>query len=297
MFRQKFLPLTVCFSILLIHTALAQGVSPKAARPEEEKRSVIVTTEGYAFLGGNMTLNDARKAAFTDAKQKACERGVVEIESNTLVKNGILEYALDKSQSDCGLRILEEKELGIEQGNRYHVQIRAHILYTLLDREGRKAPPGGPADGPAAPLVVRVWTEKKAYRQGEAMTIYLKGNRRFYGKIVAINSAGEMLQLLPNIWRTSHQFDGGKRYRVPDPAAGDKFEIRVTRPPYGRELIMVFASEAPLGQLPLKPSGGLFGIPGTRGQMEKRVRTIEPTPATGGAPEFYEAVWVVETKP
>ena len=33
-----------------------------------------------------------------------------------------------------------------------------------------------------APLTVKIWTEKKRYRKGERITIYMKGNKDYFAR-------------------------------------------------------------------------------------------------------------------
>ena len=158
------------------------------------------------------------------------------------------------------------------------------------------------ADGP---LTVRVWTSKKAYRDGDAIEIFLQGNRDFYARIVDITASVEIIQLLPNAYRSINRFEAGKIYKIPD--TGDRFTLKVS-PPYGEDQIVVYASEAPLGQVDMENAGqGLGMYRGSRESLGLRTRGISvagsgsayggtSTADTTGA-EFYEASWSVQTQP
>ena len=105
-------------------------------------------------------------------------------------------------------------------------------------------------------------------------------------------------QLLPNDYRNSNRFAGGVLYRVP--GQGDRFAIEVVDN-YGAEQIVVYASEAPLGEVHTTSAGaGLRGFAGTRDQMGREVRAIKVVPV-GARPnsgaEFYEAAWNFTTMP
>ena len=93
-------------------------------------------------------------------------------------------------------------------------------------------------------------------------------------------------------------------YRIPD--EGDRFSLKVS-PPYGVDQIVVYASEAPLGQVDMESMGqGLGKYRGSRESFSIRTRgiTVSATgPSSGGGPaspvgtEFYEATWKLETRP
>ncbi len=81
---------------------------------------------------------------------------------------------------------------------------------------------------------------------------------------------------------------------------GDRFSLQVT-PPYGQERIVVYASETPMGDIPMAPlAAGLPEYQGSNDDLAFRVRSIQPVarPAgntTSGSTGFYEASWVVKT--
>jgi hypothetical protein len=196
------------------------------------------------------------------------------------------------------VKVLEQKDFGIENNSRYHVWIKAEVTYVLK-------PPPEPAQqkvlmSPKAPLTVKVWTDKKSYSDGEYITIYMEGNRDFYARIVNIGSNEKVVQLLPNGYRQMNHFRGGQRYQIPGP--GDRFSLQVT-PPYGQERIVVYASETPMGDIPMAPlAGGLQEYRGSNDDLAFRVRSIQPVARPGGgmtsgSTGFYEASWLVETGP
>ena len=290
------------FSILLLFCLPPQGLSQEKAGPEKaEKRSIIVEVEGSYQWGQDDAVDKAKKRAYQDAHEKAYSRAELRVRSEALVQNELLKYSIVKTEAGCALRMLDEKEAPIEWGKPVRVWIRAEVLYALLDRENRPASPEALADNPKAPLAVKVWTEKRRYRQGEHIVIYLRGNKSFYGRVVSVNPNGRIYQLLPNEFRRDHYFEGGKTYQVPDRGQGDQFDITVGSPPYGREQIVVYASSAPQGQIRTVPIGGgaISEFTGSREALDRGVRTIEVTPRPGALPEadFIEATWTVDTSP
>ncbi len=66
---------------------------------------------------------------------------------------------------------------------------------------------------------------------------------------------------------------------------------------------MVYASETPMGDIPMKSLGaGLQEYQGSNDDLALRVRSIQPVARPGGSTTpgstgFYEASWVVETGP
>ena len=91
--------------------------------PDEEKRSSIHEVNGYAYLGENTTPRQARAEALATAKRQALEMARVRLESNTLVKDGKLQYDFIKSGAQGVVTLLEQKDHGFKD-NRYHVWIR-----------------------------------------------------------------------------------------------------------------------------------------------------------------------------
>lgn len=261
--------------------------------PDHEKRSSIHEMDGYAYLGEDMTLAQARKAAFSNAKRQALEMAKTHIESNTLVKDGVLEYDLIQTGAQGDVSILEQKDHGLKD-NRYHVWIKAEVEYGL--RPAGHKPKPAKMMSPDAPLTVKVWTPRKQYKRGEEVKIFVLGNRDFYARIVNMDSEGNVIQLLPNDYRDINLFQGGKVYKIPD--AGDHFKIRVS-PPYGEDQVVVYASDVPLGEVETESIGqGLRRYSGTRDLLAGRIRSVTVVPRPVGSPtgaEFYEATWTLKT--
>ncbi len=259
--------------------------------PDKKARSAIVALDGYAQLSEDKTINEVRSMAFTNAKRQALESANTYIQTKTKVKNFQLEYDLVKAEAAGYVTVLEQKDLGIEKNSRYHVWIRAEVKYEL-----RPHAPISEMD-PDAPLTVKVWTKKKTYRAGEMINILIHANRDFYGRVVNQTSTGQLIQLLPNEFRTQNFFRGGRTYSIPGP--GDRFNLKVT-PPFGREQILVYASETPTGDVTLHSVGaGLGSYRGTVKELSRGVRSITPM-ASGEGPfraEFYEAEWHLVTEP
>jgi hypothetical protein len=294
---KKLLSLTF-IALLVILPSSARSERAVEITPDQEQRSNIVEVDGYVQLSEDKSIRDIRLEAFAEARRQALENAETHIRSQTRVENYQLQYDLIESGAEGVVKVLEQKDFGIENNSRYHVWIKAEVTYVLK-------PPTDPSQKKAlmvatAPLTVKVWTDKRSYNDGEYITIYMEGNRDFYARIVNIGSNGKVIQLLPNGYRQQNHFRGGERYQVPGP--GDRFSLKVT-PPYGQEQIVVYASETPMGDIPMKTlEGGLQEYQGSNDDLAFRVRSIQPVVRIGGdttvgSTGFYEASWVVETVP
>ena len=298
--------LAVLFSIWSAAPAYAQ--SPESTRglyvvPDEEKRSAIQEADGFAYLGGDITLNQAKAQALADAKRNAAEAALTYIQSNTKVENFEVRYDVIVSKAEAAVRVVEQKDHGIVDNTRYRVWIKAEVFYELASKDEKPDMPLLMDE--KAPLTVKIWTEKKRYQKGERITIYMKGNKDYFARIVDKTGTGELIQLLPNRFRQANHFKGGALYTVP--GDGDRFELEVGEP-YGKDRIIVYASEAPLADVPMRAIGGsgLQIFDGGEEELSQRVRGIyavaadeEPSdgsgPAEGSGTAFYEAAWEVMT--
>ena len=261
--------------------------------PDQEKRSLIYEVNGYSDTDENMALAQAQKAAFSNAREQALKIARAHLESNKLVKNRILEFDLVQSGAEGAVSVLARKDHGLED-DRYHVWIKAEVAYVLRPKGQMPAPTK--IMSPEAPLTVRVWTSRKLYKRGEIVKVFVQGNRDFYARIVNIDSEGNITQLLPNDHRNINLFRGGQIYKIPD--AGDRFTIKV-RAPYGKDQVVVYASNVPLGQIDTKPIGqGLRRYNGTRRNLDVQTRALFVTPqpvASHVGAGFYEAAWELNT--
>jgi hypothetical protein len=303
-FMTKKLTLACCFVCtalltIFVNTVMADTQTRAVTvAPDAEKRSSIHTVDGYANLSEDMTLKETRSMAFANAKRQAVEMAQTYIQSKTKVENFELKLDEVNASAEGAVTILEQKDFGIEKNTRYHVWIKAEVEYSLKPGAQTTTPDG--ALDPGAPLTVKVWTSKKKYNKGDQIEIYLQGNRDFYARIVDITSDGNIIQLLPNDYRTVNRFKGGKLYKIPDQAQGDHFVLNVA-PPYGQDQIVVYASEAPLGQIEAKPLGqGLSVVSGDRKSLAAKTRGIAVSgtgPKMEAGADFYEATWTLSTTP
>jgi len=308
----KFLRTLALACILVLAAGAARAAD--LPQPDQEKRSSIHEVDQKVYLSEDKSLKQMRSECIIQAKRQALESAQSYITAKTKVEKGKLAYDLVWSDVEGAVKVLEMKDFGIEN-NQYHVWLRVEVTYSLKPKEGRheNEVPGAVATAPAggtAPAVVppaasgllgmRVWTEKRAYRSGEKVTVYMQGNRDFYARVVDITSTGDIVQLLPNRFRKQNLFKAGVTYKVPD--ASDRFTLGVT-PPYGQDHIVVYASEAKQSDIPLQQlDNGLGAYRGARADFEAQTRGISVVPKAGSqagqsAGEFVEAQWDFETVP
>ena len=287
-------------TILLINPTMSQ--SPRASQQSlssdsgflDEKRSCIQTVDGYAYLSEDMTLAESRKAAFLNAKRQAVEMAKSYVSSHTKVVNLETEYDVIWMESEGAVRVLEQKDLGVEKNTRYHVWIKAEVEYSIAAKDVRT---GEKVMGDKnALLTVKIWTKKHSYRRGEIIQIYMQGNRDYYARLVDITPDGNIIQLLPNDFRRNNFFKAGKVYKIPD--TGDRFAMRAS-PPYGQDRIVVYASEAPLGSVEMQAVGqGLNQFSGSVTALSAKTRGIQIEYVEAGNPQaasFYEGIWSFHT--
>ncbi len=267
---------------------------PVIAHGEKEKRSSIHELDAYVYLSEEKTISEIRSQAFAQAKRQALEAARTHIKSMTKVENSTVQYDLVKSGAEGAVKILEQKDLGIEDGSRYHVWIKAEVQY-LLHPETKKEKEALPQEH--SPLTVDIWTDKSRYSRGEEIQVHLRGNRDWYGVVINKNKNGDLIQLLPNAYRRDNYFKGGKTYVIP--SKKDQFTLKVS-PPLGKEKIIVYASDHPLGQVELQDIGsGLGKFRGNLEDLGHKLRSIRPKAASNNSVQgqFYESSCTLRTTP
>lgn len=236
--------------------------------------SAVVEAEGYSCMGEEKSRKEAKDGALIDAKKKASEAVLSHIKSETRLDTGELVKDIVEAYSASDVKIIENKELGWYKdehaGECFKVWIRAEIVPD--EKALAKAGKGASDDNPAAPLNVKVWTDKKEYRKGDRIKIFIKGNKPFYGRVVYKDASGNSVQLLPNPYRRENYFNGGVIYEVP--AGGDKFVLEVA-PPFGSENVMVYASVSELGEIGVKAEGGVYEVTTVPADIGRASRAIK----------------------
>lgn len=267
-------------------------------------QSSIVEASGYACMGEDKSRKQTEDIAVNDAKRKAAESALTYIKTETSVKNYVIEKDLVDAYASASVRILQELEKGWYKdetiGECYRVKVKAEVVPDEKAASVSQNPKV--IDDPAAPLNVRLWTDKKEYGQGQDVKVYIKGNKPFYARIIYKDAGGNVIQLLPNPFRSDNYFNGGVVYEIP--SGNDRFTLEVS-PPFGSEEVTLYASSAPLGELALKPVAGVYEVLteskdiGVRTRGVKILEKSAGVGTTGGkaqASEFVEEKSAVKTE-
>lgn len=262
-------------------------------------QSTIVDVEGKACMGDDKSRKQTEQAAMTDAKRSAAERAVTYLRSETQVKDFAIEKDLIAAYSNAAVKVVQELEKAwykdAAAGECYRMKIKAEVVPD--EKSMNKAAQAKDfADDPAAPLKVKLWTDKQEYKQGEKIKIYLKGNKPFHARILYKDTAGNILQLLPNPYRSETYFNGGIIYEIP--SGNDRFDLEVS-PPFGQESISVYTSTAPLGDLNLADRGNVYRVITKATDVSRLTRGVKVQEQSGGRKdlpsEFSEEALSIKT--
>ncbi|MBF0119227.1 MAG: DUF4384 domain-containing protein [Desulfobacterales bacterium] len=237
--------------------------------------ATITEAEGYACMGEDKSRKQTEQAAMIDAKRKAGEFALAYIESETKVKDFILEKDIISAYTNSTVRVIQEissawyKDSSV--GECYKVKIKAEV--TPNEKAIEKVT-NSSANDPSAPLNVKIYTDKKEYKDGDKIKIYIRSNKPFYMRLIYKDAANNMIQLLPNPYRTDNYFNGGITYEFP--SGNDKFELEVSKP-FGEENLIVYASTSQLGDISLETYGDVYQIKTKKEQVETKTRGVKLT--------------------
>jgi hypothetical protein len=259
--------------------------------------STVTEADGYACMGDTKSRKQTETEALANAKQKAVEHASTYIKSETRVKDFELEKEVLDAYANATVKIIQELEKAWYKdpslGECYKMKIKAEVI---PDEKGMAQAASTKMDDPNAPLQVQLWTDKKAYKQSDKIKIFLKGNKPFYARVIYEDASGNLLQLLPNPYRTDHYFNGGMVYEIP--SGNDQFELEVS-PPFGQERIILYAGSSPLGEINLKNQGGVYEVKTKSGDVGIKTRGVKlqekGSAASSSASEFYESKAVLKT--
>jgi hypothetical protein len=237
-------------------------------------QSTIIETDGMACMGYDKSRKQTEEEALTNAKKKAVEHASTYIKSESRIKDFELEKDLIEAYSNSTVKVIQELSRAWYKdatlGDCCQVKVKAEVIpdSAAMDRISKGK---GQMEDPSAPLNVQLWADKKEYKKGDKIKIYIRGNKPFYARILHKGVNGDLLQLLPNPYRKDQYFNGGVIYEIP--SGPDRFEIEVT-PPFGQEAIILYGSTAPLGEINLAPTGGVYKIKAESGEVAERSRAV-----------------------
>ena len=261
-------------------------------------QSTIKIADGSACMGDDKSRKQTETAAMADAKRNAIESVKTYITSATEVKDFELQKDLVSAYANATVEVIEELQKGWYKdpslGDCFKVKIKTEVI---PDEKAMKKAKDTAPDDPSLPLTVKVWTDKEAYREGEKIKIYLKGNKPFFATVIYRDAGKNNLQLLPNPYRQDNYFQGGVIYVIP--SGTDKFELEVN-PPFGEESIMIYASVSELGDLNLKQEGSVYVVKTKPRDIGIKTRSIKIKDVSPGKAqqqaEFSEGAVIVKTK-
>jgi hypothetical protein len=228
--------------------------------PLYASQSTIADVEGNACMGDDKSRKQTEQAAMADAKRRAVEFTSTYLKSETEVKDFVVEKDILAAYANAEVKVIQELEKAwykdAATGDCYRIKIKAEVVPD--EKAMQKAAQAKEfANDPAAPLKVKLWTDKQAYKQGEKVRIYIKGNKPFYARVLYRDATGHLLQLLPNPFRNDSYFNGGVVYEIP--SGNDRFDLEVT-PPFGQEDIVLFAATSPLGDISMETRGDVYRV-------------------------------------
>jgi hypothetical protein len=212
-------------------------------------------------MGDDKSRKQTEDAALADAKRMAVEFASTYVKSETSIKDFVLEKDLLSAYARAEVKLLREPARRWHKdpnaGDCLEIAIKAEVIPDLTVLAKMTAQSPALADDPSGPLQVKAWADKPAYKAGEKIKVYIKGNKPFYARVIYQDAAGAMVQILPNPYRTDDYFNGGVIYEIP--AGHDQFELEVS-PPFGAEIVLVYASSSPLGEIITEAQGGVFQV-------------------------------------
>lgn len=243
-------------------------------------------------MGDDKSRKQTEVEALANAKRTAVEYASTYIKSETRVKDMQLEKDLINAYANATVKVLQELEKSwyrdAASGECFRTRIKAEVVPDQKSIRQETAA----FEEPDAPLRVQVWTDKKDYRNGEKIRIFLKGNKPFFARVVYKDAKGSLLQLLPNPHRKDNYFLGGVIYEIP--AGNDKFDLEVS-PPFGAESVVVYAGTDPLGELSVSMSGPVYQVNSKPENVGVQTRGIKFTEKGKTASGFYEASLDIKT--
>ncbi len=275
----------VSFGLMLAGIPSA-AAGPAASAPEEgllalsrlragASQSSLTEADGTACMGEDRSRKETQDQALADAKRMAAEQVMSFVKGETVVENMAIQKDLVASYTGATVELLSVSDGAWYRdpatGDCFRIHIRAEVV---PDQAGIAALQAGEkaADDSTRPLALRVWTDKSSYRGGEPIKVYLRGNKPFFGRVVYRQANGELVQILPNVYRRAAYFEGAVIYEIP--SGEDHFTLQASEP-FGPESIAVYGSTAELGSIDLAARGGIFSIGTAPSEVAARTKGVK----------------------
>ena len=262
-------------------------------------QSVIIEVEGVASMGDTKSRKETIDEAKANAKRNASENASTYISSETTVKDYITESDLVEAFSQAVVKVLQEVKgewfKDDLMGDSYKIVLKVEVTPKEITQKPNKTEM---IDSPTAPLTVKIWTEsnKSEFKSGEKISLYMKGNKPFFARVVYVQNDGTQVQILPNPHRKDNYFNGGTVYTLP--SGVDKYDLTVS-PPFVEERIVVYASTAELGDVSVVNADAVYVVNEKLEDTGIKTRGINISKKESGISspaEFFECEIKVKTK-
>jgi len=248
---------------------------------------VIIEAEGIASMGDTKSKKQTMDEAKSNAMRSAAENAGTHIASETRIKDFVMESDIVDAYTNAEVKVLSWKGEWFKDdsiGDSYRIRIQAEVIPKEM-----KAKPGSSSmtDSPDAPLTVRLWTDKNRteFKEGEKISLFMKGNKPYFARVVYVQTDGTQVQILPNPFRNDNYFEGGTVYTLP--SGKDKYELTVN-PPFGTENIIVYASTSELGEVQTENAESVYVLAGKAEDTGVKTRGIKITKKDGNANKAAE---------
>ena len=260
-------------------------------------QSVIVEAVGTASMGDTKSKKETVDAAKTSALRNASENAGIYISSETKIKDYMMESDIVEAFAKADVKILSETGEWFKDeslGDSYRLTIQAEVTPKEMIE---KPDTGNMSDDPSAPLKVKLWSGKNqtAFKAGETISLFMKGNKPFFARVVYFQNDGTQVQLLPNPFRKDNYFYGSTVFSLP--SGKDSYELTV-EPPFGSEKIVLYASTGELGDVRVEDAGSVYTIgekPEDTGIKTRGIKITKKDGKSAQAFEFDEQVLEITT--
>jgi len=262
-------------------------------------QSVVIEVSGTSSMGDSKSRRETIDEAKANALKTASENASTFVSSETTIRDYITEKDLVEAFSQAVIRVLEEiqgewfkDEL---MGDSYKITLKVEVTPKDVTVKQEK---GDMMDSPSAPLTVKLWTEnnRTEFKSGEKVSLYMKGNKPFFAKVIYVQADGTQVQILPNPFRKDNYFEGGAVYTLP--SGKDQYDLTVGEP-FGSEKIVVYASTSELGDVKVEDAGSVFVVnekPENTGVLSRGIKLKKKESKSAQAAEFFEQELLIKTE-
>ena len=172
-------------------------------------QSLITESEGRSCLENGKTKKQVEEAAIDIARRNAIENVINYLRGGT---SDSPTRGHQSSYHDARVNVineLEKKWISEDGQECFAIVIQAEVIPVekITKRTTRGLHIVKKEAEPvqiSATLNIEVWTDRTEYKTGDEVTIFLKGNKPFYARVIYKDVSGNILQLLPNPYRSNN---------------------------------------------------------------------------------------------